>query len=73
MKFHGVVILSKVNLPVDKPLYCMSCGHYMFKVNRERLVVYLGDGYPTNEIPLGMGLLTQKCRSCGMTYRVYWQ
>lgn len=71
--WSSVIILTKQNLPQAIPYFCMRCRRMMFKVNRDILVMYMGEGYPEKEIPKGMGLLEHKCRGCQYVYTLYWQ
>lgn len=77
----AVVILSRQNLSHSIPYFCMKCSSKLFHVNRDILVVYLGEAYPEKEIPRGMGMVQIKCRGrirgtgepCDSVYSFYYQ
>lgn len=73
MNWKSVIILTKQNLPEAIPYFCMRCRNRLFHVNRDILVMYLGNAYPGKEIPKGMGALEFKCRGCEYVYTFYWQ
>ena len=66
-------IVTQTNLPEAVPYFCMRCRSRLFHINREILVVWMGDNYPEKEIPKGMGFLEHKCKGCQMIYSMYWQ
>jgi hypothetical protein len=71
--WSAVIILTEANLPKAVPYFCMRCRNRLFHVNRDILVMYLGDGYPEKEIPKNMGMVEIKCRGCEYKYSFYFQ
>lgn len=69
----STIILTKRNLPEAIPYFCMRCKSRLFHVNRDILVQYLGDAYPSRQIPKGMGLVEVKCHGCEYKYNFYFQ
>jgi hypothetical protein len=69
--WKSVIILTKQNLPQAIPYFCMRCRNRLFHINRDILVMYLGEPY--KEIPRGMGEIEIKCRGCEYVYTFYWQ
>lgn len=71
--FPSVIILTKQNLPEGVPYYCMRCKTRMFDINRDIAVLFMGNDYPTRDIPKGMGFIKHKCRGCMHVYTFYFQ
>lgn len=67
------LILSRSNLPELHDRRCMECGNLLFKSNRNILAIWMGQAFPPRLIPLQMGWVQHKCRSCPMVYNIYYQ
>lgn len=67
------LILTGANLATAVDYRCIHCGNKMFTINRNILALWLGQSYPAREIPLNMGWLQHKCKSCPAVYNIYWQ
>jgi len=72
MKLVTAVILSPVNLPEKKDLYCMGCARYLCSINREILTISMGTAYPLQEVPRNMGWIRQGCHTCKMEFNFYF-
>lgn len=66
-------ILTANTLPQLVEYHCMRCTRLMFKGNQDILALWMGDGYPMQEVPAGMGWIEHKCRGCSQVYNIYFQ
>lgn len=71
--WHSSIILTRANLAEAKDYRCMHCGTKMFVINRNILALWLGPAFPPREIPINMGWIQHKCKSCPAVYNLYYQ
>lgn len=65
------IFFAPSNLPNEIPLYCLRCRSQLFRVNREVVAVWTGEGYPARFIARGTGWIQIKCHSCKGIYNFY--
>jgi len=67
------IIINKENLDSKLPYYCIRCRSYIFSINRDIAVIFMGEGYPAREIPDHMGWIEFYCHGCKRNYNFYLQ
>ena len=74
-RFTTLIIDPTVILREDRPFYCPSCAHLLFKMNRKFAVIADGVsplGGMNTEVPLNIFRMTRMCGPCRHYYIVYF-